>query len=319
MGAQSGALVDVRDVRRRFGERWALDGVSLELPARSVHALLGRNGAGKTTLLRILTGLVAPSGGIARIGGLDVTGSPRAIRRSIGLVPSGDRTFYLRLTGLENLVFFARLRGFRLRESRRRARLALAQVGLEDAAAQTVGTYSHGMQKRLSIARGVLHDPPVLLVDEATHDLDPEGSRAIRALVRGAADRGAAVLWATQRVDEIDGLADRVTLLDAGRVRFEGTVAELRERTPADRYVLGVRNGLPAGPTEELLQQRLGGIATIRQRPGFADFVVMLAGDAVIGDALRALLDADIAVISCRQEVSTVEDAYVNLLQEPPS
>jgi ABC-type multidrug transport system ATPase subunit len=308
----------VRLLGRTFGAKAALDGVSLEVPAGRVHALLGPNGAGKTTLLRVLTGLVAPTSGEALVGGVDVAGSPLAVRQLIGIVPSGDRTFYLRLSGLENLLFFGRLRGYGRREARERALRRLDDVGLADAARQPVGTYSHGMQKRLSVARALLHDPAVLLVDEATHDLDPEAAHGVRELARQAAAGGAAVLWATQRVDEIRGLADRLTLLDEGRVRFEGTVGELIERTPAARYVLGLANGSLPGPAlEAALRERLDRVGEIGYRPGQGDFVLTLADGAVLGDALAAVLAADVAILSCRQETPEVEDAVVRLLREP--
>ena len=142
-------------------------------------------------------------------------------------MPSGDRSFYLRVSGLENLVFFGRLYGLRKPRAFARAWECLRAVGLEEAARIWVGLYSHGMQKRLSVARGLLSDPVVLFVDEATHDLDPEGARRIQDLMADAASRGTAVVWATQRLDEIRGFADQVTVLDRGAVRFVGTVPQL--------------------------------------------------------------------------------------------
>jgi ABC-2 type transport system ATP-binding protein len=219
--------LEVRDLRRRFGASMAVDGVNFTTAAGEIHALLGPNGAGKTTLLRTLSGLVAPTEGAVKVLGTEVTSGSRALHGHVGLVPSGDRTFYLRISGLENLVFFARLHGMRRREAVARSQEVLAAVGLADAARGRVATYSHGMQKRLSIARALLTEPGALLVDEATHDLDPEGARRVRALVAERAAAGAAVVWATQRVDEIVGFAHRVTLLAAGRVRFSGSVGEL--------------------------------------------------------------------------------------------
>jgi ABC-2 type transport system ATP-binding protein len=218
---------DVQGLRRVFERSTALDGVDFAVRAGEIHALLGPNGAGKTTLLRTLSGLVAPTERSVKVLGADVTAGTRALHGHVGLVPSGDRTFYLRISGLENLVFFARLQGLRRRKAVGRAQEVLAAVGLTDAARRRVGTYSHGMQKRLAIARALLTEPRVLLVDEATHDLDPEGAQRIRSLVAERAAAGAAVVWATQRVDEISGFADEVTLLSAGRVRFTGSVDEL--------------------------------------------------------------------------------------------
>jgi ABC-2 type transport system ATP-binding protein len=219
--------LDVRGLRRRFDRHTALDGVDFTVQLGEIHALLGPNGAGKTTLLRTISGLVSPTEGSVAVLGLEVTLRNRALQGRVGLVPSGDRTFYLRLSGLENLVFFARLHGMRRRAAVARAHEVLDAVGLSEPARRRVGTYSHGMQKRLSIARALLTEPGLLLVDEATHDLDPEGAERVRSLVAERAAAGAAVVWTTQRVEEISAFADRVTVLSAGRVRFRGTVDEL--------------------------------------------------------------------------------------------
>jgi ABC-2 type transport system ATP-binding protein len=219
--------LEVRGLRRRFDRSMALDGVDFAVQPGEVHALLGPNGAGKTTLLRTISGLVAPTEGSVSVLGLEVTARNRALNGRVGLVPSGDRTFYLRISGLENLVFFARLHGMRRRAAVARAHEVLAAVGLSDATRRRVGAYSHGMQKRLSIARALLTEPGVLLVDEATHDLDPEGAERVRSLVAERASAGAAVVWTTQRVEEISGFANQVTVLSAGRVRFTGSVGEL--------------------------------------------------------------------------------------------
>lgn len=317
MGATGSPRVELGDVTRRFGPLLALDRVSLSVAEREVHALLGPNGAGKTTLLRVLTGVVAPTSGTARVGGIDVAGSPLAVRRLIGLVPSGDRTFYLRLSGLENLVFFARLRGHRLRPARARALRALESVGLSGAARQQVGTYSHGMQKRLSVARALLDDPQVLLVDEATHDLDPEGASDVRRLIRTAAAGGTAVLWTTQRVEEIRGFADNLTLLHRGCVRFQGTVSAFLERAPATRYVLGLRNGRGAD-LDRALRARLGAIASIVPYEG-DQYLLALAAGAVLDDALRALMAEGVTVVSCRHEASEIEEAFLRLVRDEAS
>ncbi|HEX6131843.1 MAG TPA: ABC transporter ATP-binding protein, partial [Actinomycetota bacterium] len=241
--------IEAIGVVRRFRERPALRGVSVHVVPGEIHALLGRNGAGKTTLLRILAGLATPDEGEVRAfgepGHRPMTRDARAV---VGLVPSGDRSFYLRLSGLENLVFFARLYGLRKRRASERAREMLRWVELEDAATRAVGEYSHGMQKRLSVARGLLMEPPILLVDEATHDLDPGAAIRVRDLVTAARDRGTAVIWATQRLDEIRGFADRVTILHEGLVRFEGSVPQLMATTAPTRYVVQLD---AAGPGDD--------------------------------------------------------------------
>ena len=206
--------IDVAGVTRRFGSRVALRDVTLQVPRGHVHALLGPNGAGKTTLLRVLTGALLPDAGTVSVMGRRADGLvSKEYRRLIGLVPSGDRTFYLRLSGFENLLFFARLHGLPKRAASRRVWEMLEAVDLAEVGREPVNSYSHGMQKRLSVARALLMDPPILLVDEATHDLDPEAAMRVQRLVREAAGRGAAVMWATQRIEEIRGFADRKSVV----------------------------------------------------------------------------------------------------------
>ena len=183
--------IDARHVARTFGKRRALIDVSLAVEGGEIHALLGPNGAGKTTLLRVLAGLMRPDGGSVSVLGEDASRGTRAHRALVGLVPSGDRSFYLRISGFENLLFFARLHGLRRHAAKERVAQVLAAVALEEHAHQPAGEYSHGMQKRLSVARALLTRPRVLLVDEATHDLDPSGARVVRELVRQIAAEGA--------------------------------------------------------------------------------------------------------------------------------
>lgn len=153
-------VVEATELRRCFKSVVALDGVSLVVRPGEIHALLGPNGAGKTTLLRVLTGLVEPDSGSVRVAGADASRASRALRTRVGLVPSGDRSFYLRISGLENLVFFGRMYGMGRKAALEHARVALEQVELTDAARRPVGEYSHGMQKRLGVARALLPDPP---------------------------------------------------------------------------------------------------------------------------------------------------------------
>ena len=318
--AGSNTAIAAEGVVQRFGSKLVLDEVSLAVPAGSVHALLGPNGAGKTTLTRILAGLLVPTGGAVRILGTPA-GSSREFRSLIGLVPSGDRSFYLRISGLENLVFFARLHGFAKREAIRRALEVLEEVGLADAAKTRVGFYSHGMQKRLSVARALLAAPPILLVDEATHDLDPEGARRVRELVLASASRGTAVVWATQRLDEIRGLADRVTLIAKGRTAFAGSVPELMGHAVPRRYLLRLWNGRPESDSVAAAGQiALGSLARLEPADESASnhYLLALEEDVVLGDALAALTRADIDVLTCREERSEIEEAFLSLTEAKP-
>jgi ABC-2 type transport system ATP-binding protein len=313
--------VEASGVRRRFREVVALDGASIRIPSRSIHALLGPNGAGKTTLIRVLTGLVEPDEGEVRLMGIPLSGvTSREIRRLFGFVPSGDRTFYLRISAVENLVFFGRLYGLSRRRALVRAQEVLEAVDLTDAAKLPVGVFSHGMQKRLSLARALLLAPPILFVDEATHDLDPEASARARELVADAARAGAAVVWATQRVDEIRGFADRVTLLDRGVVRFEGTVPELMGTSGARRFLLHLAR-LPGGGAQiDRVTDLLQPVGSVLPAGGDGGedgdgehLLLVLQGDAVLGDAIATLANAGIKVVACREERSGIEEAFLRL------
>ena len=284
--------------------------------AGRIEALLGPNGAGKTTLVRVLTGLVRPDSGEARVLGVDTWECPRELRARMGLVPSGDRSLYLRISGLENLVFFGRLHGMSKRQATARAWELLEVVGLADSARLRSAFYSHGMQKRLSIARALLTEPSVLLIDEATHDLDPEAAARMRDLVRGLADEGAAVVWATQRIEEIRGFADAVTLLRQGRAAFQGTVSDLIALATPRRYVLRLRDGrASATELEPLLRDAVGagGMIAAAGDGGPEDFLLHLADDAVLGEVLAALTARGVDVLGCREERSEIENAYLNL------
>jgi ABC-2 type transport system ATP-binding protein len=313
------AAIDVRAVARSFGSRRALVDVSLAVAPGEIHALLGPNGAGKTTLLRILGGMMRPDRGSITVLGADAAKDNRSQRAVVGLVPSGDRSFYLRISGVENLIFFARLYGFRRPDAKRRAQDVLAAVGLEEFGRVPVGEYSHGMQKRLSVARALLTEPRVLLVDEATHDLDPEAARSVRLLVQEIAQRGAAVVWATQRLDEIRDFAHQATLLRSGEVCFAGSVAKLAALVRVTRYVLRLRSSNGAAPPALLvLRQSLLTAATIELASDEPDlFVVDLRADTSLGEALAGLAVAGVEVVSCREARSEIEEAFVQLTGRP--
>jgi len=317
-GRPEEVAVRLDQVRRTFGAKLALDGVSLSVRRGEIHALLGPNGAGKTTLIRVLTGLTTPDGGEIEVFGRHDQGpSSRQLRGSIGFVPSGDRSFYLRISGLENLRFFARLHGMSRKQALERSWQCLRSVDLEEAAKRAVGVYSHGMQKRLSFARAILTDPPLLLVDEATHDLDPEASIRIQQLAADAAEHGAAILWATQRLDEVRSFAHRVTLLHEGHTRFQGSVPDLLAMTETRRFLLQLdRDEVASGSVFERAAAVLGDDGVlVRGDDDTGHAVLHLADGVVLGRGIAALVGAGISILACREERSAMEAAFLHLTQ----
>lgn len=315
--AATQAAISIRDVARSFPKKVALRAVTLEVERGEIHALLGPNGAGKSTLLRILCGLTDPTAGEARILGLPSSQLSQPNNRGlVGFAPSNDRSVYMRISGLENLVFFGRLHGLSRREARRRGLEGLRAVGLEDAAKVRAGLYSHGMQKRLGVARALLMASPVMLVDEATHDLDPRGARLVRDLVSDLAADGTAVLWATQRIDEIRAFADRVTVLDQGAVRFAGTVEQLTAVTGHRRTLLQLASdGLRGEALRGCAERAVAPYGSLHPAPGGDDghCLLTLRDGSVLGQAVVALTEAGVRVVGCAQPESELEAAFLTL------
>jgi ABC-2 type transport system ATP-binding protein len=310
------APLEIERLSRRFGRIDALHQVTLQVAAGEIHAVLGPNGAGKSTLVRVIAGLVDPDAGRVSMFGDDLATLPRRrARQMIGFVPSGDRSFYLRISGLENLAFFGRMHGLGRAAALRRANECLRDVGLSGSARAPVGTYSHGMQKRLSVARALLMSPRIFLVDEATHDLDPQAASTVRGLVADRARRGAAVVWATQRVDEIRGFADRVTLIDHGRVRFTGSVPQFIAVSGAHRYLLHLRTQARDDELLALASTILAPFGAVAPIGGedVGHVLVSLRDGVVLGDAITALTGAGVSVLSCREARSGVEEAFLAL------
>ena len=223
-------MIKTAGLTKRFGEVLALDDVDLEVGAGSILGVLGPNGAGKTTAIRILTTLTSPDTGQAWVAGHDVVTEAAAVRRQIG-VTGQDATLDEALTGRQNLVMVGELSQLRRSRARRRAEELLDLFELSDAADRVVKTYSGGMRRRLDLAASLVARPPVLFLDEPTTGLDPTSRQRMWGLIRGLVADGATVLLTTQYLDEADSLADRILVMDHGRVIAEGTPAELKAST----------------------------------------------------------------------------------------
>jgi len=218
--------IAVADLRKRYGTRTALAGISLSVGAGEIVGLLGPNGAGKSTTLAILATLLAPDEGSVRVAGHPLPAERRAARRALGLVPQ-QVAVYPALTGAENLRFFARMLGLDRGACRSAAAHALELVGLADRGDDPVEQYSGGMRRRLNLAAGMLHGPRVLLLDEPTVGVDPPSRERIHMAIERLAREGTAVLVCTHDMEEAERLCDRIVLLDTGRIVAAGTTTEL--------------------------------------------------------------------------------------------
>jgi ABC-2 type transport system ATP-binding protein len=226
---QSSAAITTREIRKSFGDQVALDGVDLEVSEGTIFALLGPNGAGKTTLVKILSTLLKADAGTAAVAGFDVATHPAKVRESFSLTGQFAAVDEI-LTGRENLVLVARLR--RVPDAGQLADDLLARFQLTDAATRRVATYSGGMRRRLDIAMSLIGNPPVIFLDEPTTGLDPQGRIEVWHSVKELAGQGTTVLLTTQYLDEAEQLADRIAILQEGRIIANGTLAELKQLLP---------------------------------------------------------------------------------------
>ena len=239
-----------KEYRMPGGERFrAVDEISFTASPGSVFGLLGPNGAGKTTTLRILSTLIAPTSGTARVAGYDVVGEPEAVRRSIGFL-TGSTGLYPRLTAREVVRYFGRLYGMPPGDLERRLDSVFGALDISSFQDKRCGELSTGMMQKVSIARAIIHDPPVLILDEPTTGLDVLASRHLVDFIRESRDMGKCVLFSTHIMSEAERLCDELAIIHRGGIVDTGTVAELRERT-GQTFIEDVFLSLLGEPVEE--------------------------------------------------------------------
>jgi ABC-2 type transport system ATP-binding protein len=272
--------IEAREVRKSYGAHVALDDVSLTVPHGTIFALLGPNGAGKTTMVRILSTLIGADSGSMRIAGHDVAGDADGVRAVIGVTGQFSAVDNL-LTGAENLRLMTDLRHMGREAGRRRVVELLEQFDLTDAANKPLSTYSGGMRRRLDLAMTLVGRPSVIFLDEPTTGLDPRSRLTMWRIIRDLAKSGVAILLTTQYLDEADQLADRIAVLDHGRIVAEGTPAELKGRIPGGHVRLHFADPHLLHLATELLR-----VAA----PDEDQLVLQVPADGTV-DSLRELLD----------------------------
>jgi len=298
--------IEAEGLVRRFGDLVAVDGVDLVVEQGEIFGFLGPNGAGKSTLVRMLTTLLRPTAGRARVAGHDIVSEAGAVRRSIG-VALQDAAIDPLMTGRELVRLQAVLHGIGRREADQRGEVLLERVGLTGAANRRVGTYSGGMRRRLDLALSLVHEPSVLFLDEPTTGLDPTSRLALWDEVRRLNTEGTTVFLTTQYLEEADELAGRVAIIDGGRIVREGAPAALKASVGAHTLVVTV------GIDHEVKAAEV--LAAFGSHRAAADGSVAIGldgGPAALSGALRALDDAGVTVEHVELDAPSLDDVFAD-------
>ncbi|MEE9358201.1 MAG: ATP-binding cassette domain-containing protein [Sedimenticolaceae bacterium] len=301
-------MISIRDLHKYYGEIKAVAGISFDVAAGEIFGLLGPNGAGKTTLLRVLATLTRPTRGRAQVDNLDVVGAPFEVRNRIGIVFQ-DPSLDVKLTARENLDFHARMYGLTKPERRERIAEVLHLVDLQDRANSVVETFSGGMKRRLEIARGLLHFPKVLFLDEPTLGLDPQTRRFIWDYIHDLSKRTrVTIILTTHYMDEANSLCDRIGIIDKGRLVALDTPSKLKNNLGQDMIQVEIekRENVETG-----IFSAVNGIKEIIPHDGTITFSIE-NGEAMIAPILKALSDRQITVKAVSLHKPNLEDVFLH-------
>jgi ABC-2 type transport system ATP-binding protein len=303
-------MIQTEDLSKLFGDFLAVDGVTINVQPGQVLALLGQNGAGKTTTVRMLTSVLAPTRGWARLAGYDVVREPEKVRASVGVLTE-QHGLYLRMTGEEYLDFYGQIYRLDTATRHRRSREMLVYFGLNEVAGRPMGQYSKGMRQKLALARALLHEPPVLLLDEPTSAMDPESARLVRQAIAGLRSDNRTIIICTHNLVEAEMLADHIAIIYRGRILTQGTVEELKFALlgPAE-YEVRVRGGWRGGTLD-----LPSGVTLVGQAESGPRFRVSdpQAANPIL---LKQIISSGVDVVSMQEVPRTLEEVYLAAMSQ---
>lgn len=302
-------MIETNDLSKQFHDFMAVDGVNLSVQGGQILALLGQNGAGKTTTVRMLTALLNPSRGWARVAGYDVVKNGHDVRASVGVLTE-QHGLYMRMTAIEYLDFFGQVYGLDTNERKRRSNNLLEYFGLMEAAKRRVGEYSKGMRQKLALARAMIHQPGVLLLDEPTSAMDPESARLVRDEIARLKSSSRTIVICSHNLTEVEALADKIAIIYRGQILIQGTLEELK------RDVLGVPEYVVK--FAEAVNQDFelpSGVEVISQTPSSLKVRVAEA-ERSNPELLNMFASKKIPVVALQEEMRTLEQVYLKVMAQ---
>ena len=306
---QSDLAIEAHGLVKVFGDNRAVDGVDLSIPTGSIYALLGPNGAGKTTIINMLTTLLKPDGGTAKIFGHDVASETQVVRQLIS-VTGQSAAVDERLSATENLTIFGMLLGLGKSQASKRAAELLVEFGLEEAANRTLEKFSGGMRRRLDLASSLIIQAPLIFLDEPTTGLDPRTRLQMWESIRRMVASGSTILLTTQYLDEADELADRIAVIDHGQVVAEGTPRELKAAVGKATLHLGLADEKDAPEAARIAQEVLDAKAS---QPEANRVTAPMSDPDSVTDLLVALRNAEIHLVTVSVEEPTLDEVFIAL------
>ncbi|MDG5789734.1 ATP-binding cassette domain-containing protein [Evansella sp. AB-P1] len=306
--------IEAKGLKKIFGENKAVDGVDLAIPKGTVYGFLGPNGAGKTTTVRMLATLLRPDEGSVKILGYDLMGEATEVRKKVSLTGQfasvdGD------LSGMENLILIGRLLGFSRKEAKERAMELLTAFGLKDAAKQQVKNYSGGMKRRIDIAASIVVSPELLFLDEPTTGLDPRSRNQVWDIIRVLVSTGTTVLLTTQYLEEADQLADRIAVIDQGKIIAEGTSGELKASVGAGKLHVRVLDPDQRAEAAKLLTEELHVDIQLPSDP--LAIVAQVSDTELVTNALGKLANANIKLTDFSLGQPSLDEVFLTLTGKP--
>lgn len=303
-------MILTENLGKQFDDFWAVNDVELDVKSGKILALLGQNGAGKTTIIRMLTGLLRPSQGWARVNGHDVVKEGTQVRASVGVLTE-QHGLYLRMTAVEYLDFFGKVYGLDVPTRKKRSDYLLEYFGLAEVAHQPSGTYSKGMKQKLALARTLIHKPPALLLDEPTSAMDPESARLVRNEIANLRSSKRAIVICTHNLSEAESLADEIAIIYRGKILIKGTLDMLKDKvlgpteyeikfsTPYNFAKLKIPKDI------EILEKDSQKLRFTTENP-----------EEINPQILKALSDAGASVLTLEKISRTLEDAYLKVMED---